>query len=102
MREPRLINTSRGSYEIVLSNYYKAMLVAFYFIENNTHLTREGARGSTAVPLNVSKSREALQNEIELSDSLSDFITFNEKIETIPIYTCQHLSRQSMQRYASF
>ena len=31
--------------------YDKAMLVAFYFIENNTHLTLEGARGSTAVPL---------------------------------------------------
>ena len=33
--------------------YDKAMLVAFYFIENNTHLTLEGARGSTAVPLNM-------------------------------------------------
>ena len=31
--------------------YDKAMLVAFYFIENNMHLTLEGARGSTAVPL---------------------------------------------------
>ena len=28
-----------------------AMLVAFYFIENNTYLTLEGARGSTAVPI---------------------------------------------------
>ena len=49
--------------------YGKAILVAFYFIANNAHLTLEGARGSNSVPfindreddlLNASKSFQCI------------------------------------------
>ena len=48
--------------------YDKAMLVAFYFIENNTHLTLEGARGFTAVPLKISQNHHTASSSPNLHD----------------------------------